>query len=280
MNIVDWASYIFSSSEIEDKLLDADLVSDYSYKVKKFFVVTPGRSDSIKFSDKKIKFPKVSSFTDPYNRAKAIAFFANHELEAIEMMCAAIIKFGKTIEAKEFEKVSRGIWSSIKDEQKHLKMYLKRLEEFGFKLSDFSLNDFFWKQFENLTSFDDFFSLMALTFEAANLDFCIFYEKVFKAVGDVQTALIMNEIYKDEISHVKLGVYWLNKWRDSDSLWNYYIDHLPKNISPERSKGIKFDLNSREVVGLDLDFLENLTKFDDGFQIAKRKLNYEKNKIP
>jgi len=275
VNVIDWALHVFTTKDVSEKLLPGSLISNYSFKSSKICLREPGRNNEIKFSTKKTKFPKVSNFKDPYNRAKAIAFFANHELEAIEMMCAAIIKFGDQVKPCDFEKISKGIVSSVCDEQKHLKMYLSRLQDFGYGLDDFSLNDFFWKQFGGMKSFDDFFSLMALTFEAANLDFCLFYEKVFYEVGDDQSAMIMREIYNDELSHVRLGVHWLNKWRESDSLWNYYVSHLPQNISPERSKGIDFNLESREMVGLDKGFIENLIHFDDGFKIPKRKTNYK-----
>ena len=156
------------------------------------------------------------------------------------MMCAALIKFGHDLDEKSYKKLSRGIVSSISDEQKHLRMYVNRLKELGESIDKYPLNDFFWKQFDGLSCFDDFFSLMSLTFEAANLDFCLFYEKIFTDAGDFRSASIMREVFHDEIKHVKLGVYWLNKWRKNDSLWNYYISHLPENISPERSKGIEF----------------------------------------
>lgn len=273
MNVIDWAIRIFEGKEISDKLLDSSSIDDYRFKNTKIDLSTPGRSKDISFSSKKIKFPKKIHLKEESNRAKALAFFANHELEAIEMMCAALIKFGGSINDDEFYKLSRGVVSSIKDEQRHLSLYLNRLHDFGKSISDYPLNDFFWKQFESIESFDDFFSLMSLTFEAANLDFCLFYEKIFYEFGDEQTAQIMRNVFIDEISHVKLGVYWLNRWRKDDALWDYYVSHLPQNISPERSKGIEFSLSSRTMSGLDQEFLKSLIDYKSDFLIPKRKTN-------
>lgn len=276
MNVVDWCSKIFHSPDLEAKLLSSDIISDFSYiKSNDSALSCPGRSSEIKFSNQKIKFPKVNGFRDKEVRAKALAFFANHELEAIEMMCAAIIKFGDQVPKDEFAKISRGIVSSIRDEQRHLKLYLRRIHDFGCSIGQYPLNDFFWKQFSKINSFDDFFALMSLTLEAANLDFCLFYEKVFKDIEDEKTAQIMRQVYNDELNHVKVGVYWLNKWRDNDSLWEYYLSHLPNKISPERSKGIEFSISSRKKAGMDENFISSLINFSDTFLIPKRKTNHD-----
>ena len=274
MNVVDWAANIFRADNLEDKLSKAKLITDFSYREIEVDLRTPGRGQALKFSVQKNKFPKVSHFADPVNRAKAIAFFANHELEAIEMMCAAIIKFGKHKSEHEFEKIVRGIVSSISDEQRHLLMYLNRIRDLGFSPDDYQVNDFFWKQFKKIKCFDEFFSMMSLTFEAANLDFCLYYENVFKKIDDLNSARMMKEVYLDELKHVRLGVYWLNKWREDDSLWNYYLKNLPEGVTPERSKGIGFCRKSRKSAGLDDLFISSLQNHRDDFLIPKRKINY------
>ena len=273
MNVIDWAFSIFNAKSLPGKLISANLITDFTFKKNNHALIKPSRPGNLDPSDQKIKFPKVAGFHDQKVRAQALSFFANHELEAIEMMCAALIKFGEHVKRDEFQKISRGMISSIKDEQKHLRLYMSRIEDFGCSFGDFPVNDFFWKQFDKLESLSDFFSLMSLTLEAANLDFCLFYEQVFREIGDQQTADIMRLIYNDELKHVKLGVYWLDKWRDDDTLWDYYIKHLPENIGPERSKGIKFSVDSRRSVGLDESYINSLLNFSDSFQISKRKSN-------
>ena len=115
---------------------------------------------------------------------------------------------------------------------------------------------------------------MSLTFEAANLDFCLYYEGIFKKFNDIVSANMMREVYEDELNHVRLGVYWLNKWRDNDSLWDYYLRNLPDGVTPERSKGINFCYDSRKNAGLDDIFISSLQSYSDDFQIPKRKMNY------
>ena len=201
----------------------------------------------------------------------ALQFFANHELLAIEMMASAIILFYKTVKPEEFKTISKGILSTIKDEQKHFRLYIKRVKELGGNTGIASLNDFFWRQLKEMKSFDDFFCVMSLTFEAANLDFAHFYEKVFKGHGDNTTADILKEVYIDELKHVRLGYNNIKKSAKATDLWNYYISCLPSGITPARSKGICFDLGHRKKVGMDESFIKKLNDFDDGFLVTKRR---------
>ncbi len=81
---------------------------------------------------------------------------------------------------------------------------------------------------------------MSLTFEAANLDFAHFYEKVFRELGDLKTASTLKIVYEDELSHVQLGARYLEKWRGDKDFWTYYNENLPWPITPARSKGKLF----------------------------------------
>jgi uncharacterized ferritin-like protein (DUF455 family) len=141
----------------------------------------------------------------------SIQIFANHELLAIEMMAAALLVYPhKTDEDIRFKK---GIVVALKDEQKHLALYVQRLNELGFEFGDFSLNDFFWRQMEKLPTAAHYTAVMALTFEAANLDFAQYYADVFRNFGDDRTAGILDQVLEDEISHVSFGTHWMKKWR-------------------------------------------------------------------
>ena len=77
---------------------------------------------------------------------------------------------------------------------------------------------------------------MSLTFEAANLDFAYFYGDIFRSIGDVKTANIMDIIYEDELNHVKLGAFWLKQHSSSNSLWDSYLECLPEGLLPPGPK--------------------------------------------
>ena len=274
MNVYDLAENILFGKNIEDKLLHVKLSEvDYS-KVEKAKSLSlpalPGRSTKIKISSEQAKFPRRASFHLDDKKAMALHFFANHELLAIEMMAAAILfyEFENEDEKILFQK---GLVKTIQDEQKHLKLYTNRMKEWKLELGDLPLNDFFWNYMPALKTPSMFYSAMALTFESANLDFAQYYSTCFREVDDEKTSLIMKTVYEDEISHVALGAKWLNQWRKDKDLWTYYCENLPELLTPNRAKGINYNQAYRVEAGLDQNFCQNLTDFNDGFRVTTRK---------
>ena len=215
MLLDEYARKILLGQSVEDKLTDIDQVRFFDL-VEFDIPKLPGRNSRISISSENIKFPK-GHFHDIEKKALALHTFANHELLAIEMMaCALLIYPHDTDELKKFK---LGIVKSLKDEQKHFKLYIERLNALGFEFGDFPLNDFFWNQMHSLKTPSQYFAAMALTFEAANLDFAYFYKHIFSELGDDKTASILNTVLEDEITHVALGVNFLNRWRKDKDLW-------------------------------------------------------------
>jgi uncharacterized ferritin-like protein (DUF455 family) len=228
----------------------------------------PGREGRIAFSGRTIKFPKAPNLNQKQNVAIALHSFANHELLAIEMMAAAILVYPHHTE--DDIRFKKGILSALKDEQKHLGLYIGRLNELGYQFGDYPLNDFFWKQMPKLKTASQYTAVMSLTFEAANLDFAQYYAKVFRDYGDVKTADILDMVLEDEISHVAFGSHWMKRWREDKELWDYYLSCLPPPLTPARSKGIAFDTVIHDKAMNDAQFTRALDLYEDDFLITKR----------
>lgn len=228
----------------------------------------PGRTGRLTLSETKSKFPKATRLNETDKKAMALHSFANHELLAIEMMASAILIYPHVTD--EDVRFKKGIVTALKDEQKHLNLYIKRMNELGYEFGDFSLNDFFWRQMGNLKTAPQYTAMMALTFEAANLDFAQFYAKIFRSFGDTTTAEILETVLEDEISHVAFGSHWMKKWREDKKLWDYYLSCLPGLITPSRSKGIDFDPAIHAKAMNDDEFISSLISFDDSFNITRR----------
>lgn len=269
MNIYEFAEKILLGTDIEDKLFESEIDTKYLARKNTTLPSVPGRNNQIKFNNIQVKFPKGKSVQNPDKMAQALNFFANHELMAIEMMAAAILYY-PTQNQDDFN-FKLGLIPTIKDEQKHLKLYRKRMNELGSDFGDFPLNDFFWKQMSSLKTPSQFYALMALTFEAANLDFASHYQKLFFEIGDEKTSNIMKVIYEDEIKHVARGTVWLNKWREDKDLWTYYQENLPSLMTPARSKGMIVDIEARRKAGLSDSFINNIINYRDEFKVTDRK---------
>jgi len=271
MDTTEFASQLLLGQALNQKLLSVpdDLVIEqskvYSRQEKK--IQRPSRDKKLDFSDKKVSFPKKGNFHKKDVRALALHFFANHELLAIEMMAKAllIIPMENDIQKK--------ILSTISDEQRHLSSYVERMGQLGCEFGDYPLNDFFWKLMGKVTTLENYFSLLSLTFESANLDFAKYYKDLFKEVEDIETAHLMEKVYEDEIHHVAFGATMLQKICPANKdLWHFYLEHLPENITPARSKGVIFDEEARKRAGLNDDFIDQPKSFRDPKNALNRRL--------
>lgn len=262
----DFAYRILLGLNLDDKYFSAPI--EWTLWKEFSLPILPGRSGKINFSDEQIKFPKAPSLNILEKKAIALHSFANHELLAIEMMAAAILIYPH--ETEEDLRFKRGIVSALKDEQKHLSLYIGRLNELGYEFGDFPLNDFFWRQMPKLKTPAQYTAVMAMTFEAANLDFAQYYSKIFRSFGDHKTADILDIVLEDEISHVAFGAHWMKRWREDKELWDYYLKSLPFPLTPARSKGIGFDPKIHERAMNDEIFSHKLDLYEDDFNITKR----------
>ena len=272
MNIKDYAREILEGESLNSKLLAIPRSDDIFHgKSRKIYKcpINPGRGKKIRFSSKQLKFPKVKSFLEAEKRSMALHFFANHELLAIEMMAAFILVYP---DDEDTLKLKKGVLASLRDEPKHLKLYIDRMKDLsGVEFGEFPLNDFFWRQMSLLKSPAQFLSFMSLTIEAANLDFSLFYKQIFEKVGDLSTAKIMDIVLNDEIRHVGLGYSWLSRWKGDQETWDYYKSLLPGNLTPARGKGNIFNEEARKKAGIDDCFIEKLKNFRSDFLVTNRK---------
>jgi uncharacterized ferritin-like protein (DUF455 family) len=90
-------------------------------------------------------------------------------------------------------------------------------------------------------------------------------------MGDQTTADILQIVLDDEVKHVAVGSFWLNKWRVDLDLFDYYLACLPENLTPNRSKGIVVNKDIREQAGLDINYIERLVNYDDTYRLTQRK---------
>ncbi len=262
------ARQILEGASLTDKLITLDSIQ-FDEWTPYDLPIMPGRKDKISFTDARIKFPKTPNIFKNEGKAIALHSFANHELLAIEMMAAAILRYPHHTEAE--IRFKKGLLKALEDEQKHFSLYVKRINELGYEFGDFPVNDFFWKQMQNLETPESFTAVMSLTFEAANLDFAQYYRDLFRSDNDHATADILDIVLEDEISHVAFGSYWLKKWREDKSLWDYYLSVLPHPLTPARSKGLSYDQIVHKKAMNDDEFVDKLTHFDDPFRVTRRR---------
>ncbi len=272
MTLFEYAKNILLGESLEEKLTPSSVIEwNESELWEPLRVKFPARNEKISFSQKQIKFPGKGALKLDKEKGKALHFFANHELLAIEMFAQAILLFPEL-------KISQRklLVKTLEEEQKHFSLYLKRMNSFGVKFGDFPLNQFFWSFMEKIETPDQFFATISLTFEQANLDFAKYYHSIFELVGDGETANILKIVYEDEIKHVARGRHevahsLVGKEEAMTQLWEHYCDILPPPLTPARAKGLIFDEEGRKMAGLPTEYIESLKEYRNSFAITDRK---------
>ena len=247
MNLFDFAQKILDSPNIEDKLSHPGRPFFSQKKFSGALPVLPKRSPEFSFGRKKAKEIPNGELKSDRDRGLMLLFFMNHELMAIELMALALLRFSHCTT----ENFQRGLLQTLIDEQKHCRLYLKRFKELGCEAGEIPLSRFFWDCLADVKSPEAYISGMSLTLEQANLDFTKYYHDLFSKAGDHTSAKILQTVYEDEIRHVQFGLDYLNQTRKNQTLWDYYIAHLPQALNPARAKAkMHFDINGRKSAGM------------------------------
>lgn len=257
MELKEWATRILSADTLAEKLLEPGTLTDHE-PGSSLFWDEPTRPMGLQFHkhSRKDKLPKLKELHKVDNRAACLHRFAGHELLAVEIMAYALIAFPDA--PKHFRK---GVANTLREEQEHVRLYIKQLEELGLKFGDLPLYKHFWAYTPHLRTPESYVSVMSLTFEMANLDFAPLYGAAFAENGDTGSAQLMERILKDEIAHVSFGWNWLKKLKDpSLPQWDAWIKALPPNLPPTRAKGPVFQEQNRLSAGVSEEWLQEFKK--------------------
>lgn len=217
----------------------------------------PGRSGLLSLAHEHAvrPFPTRRELKEEEGRARALHAFANHELLALELMALTLLRFPDAPRGFRDD-----IVRTLVDEQRHLRMYCARLEQLGHPFGEEPVNGWFWHCLSDLDRIETYTAAMSLTFEQANLDFADHFRYRFRALGDPDTAAILDTVYRDEIRHVAHGVRW---WRETHGGaahldFDAWQRALPPPLTPARARGRGFDRAGRRAAGLDAGFLSRL----------------------
>jgi len=252
-----YAERVLFGASLEDKLALPETSDDTDRGQARLGPISPSRPPGLALANSRghrVSFPKLSELDDERARGRVLHFFANHELLALELMALALLRFPDAPDS-----FRRRLVVTMRDEQRHMRLYLERMRELGVELGEIPLNSFFWDLLSSIERPIDFVVGMSMTFEQANLDYSCHFRDAFGTVGDDKTKAIMETVLADEVAHVRHGVQYFDGWRDpSTSQWDVYQKELAFPLTPARAKGIGFTVSHRRAAGIDDDFIERL----------------------
>lgn len=260
MELRDFAERVLFATTLEEKLQSPESITDERPGAPLMVPSMPGRPVELQFKPQgtgKADFPSVHRLDREQERGRLLHFFANHELLATELMALALLRFPEAPAA-----FRRGLLQTLKDEQAHTRLYMERMRGCGIHFGELPVSGYFWRSVATMESPLDYVSRLSLTFEQANLDFCRHFAKEFQAVGDGETAALLEGIYRDEIGHVAYGLKWFRRWKNpSESDWEAFCRQLKFPLSPQRAKGLTLNVEGRRAAGLDAAFIAELNVY-------------------
>ena len=217
----------------------------------------PAREPRLAISPKAARrsLPHPDSLRDVAMRRRVLHTFANHELMAVELMAWALLAYPEAPAA-----FRRGLAWLIVEEQRHVRLYVERLEALGGALGQEPLNDHFWRVAPELKTPLQWVCAMNLTFEQANLDHAPEFAAHMRRAQDEQSALLLEQIERDEIHHVAFGARWLERLAPQEQrhdLFALFERSLTGHHSPARAKGrARFNEQARQAAGLPQAFID------------------------
>ncbi len=189
-----------------------------------------------------------------HGRSRVLHELMNHELQAIELLALALLRFHDAPAG-----FRRALVRTLRDEQRHAALYLERLESCGGEAGQQPVSGFFWETLRGAPDPPSFVAALSLTLEAANLDYCRVWRSRFARAGDRATAAVIDGVYEDEIRHVKTGLIWFDRWlppgADRLRQWERLLE---PPLSPARARGRGFDVEGRRRAGFTDDEIRRL----------------------
>ena len=260
MELREFAERVLFATTLDDKLSCPATITDEHPGAALVAPVAPGRPPELRFKHRhsgKMDFPAAHRLERERERGLLLHFFANHELLATELMALVLLKFPEAPAAFRL-----GVLRTLKEEQEHTRLYLRRMAECGIHFGEIPVSGYFWRSVAGMENPMDYVAGLSLTFEQANLDYCRQFARGFEVAGDEATARLLERIYRDEIGHVAYGLKWFRRWKNpQESDWEAFCRQLKFPLSPQRAKGVTLNVEGRRAAGLDVAFINELSVY-------------------
>lgn len=188
-------------------------------------------------------------------RAVMLHTFAHHELQALELMCWAILAFPEAPAA-----FRRGLAQLACDESRHLNSYITRCEELGFHWGFIGVRDWFWQRLSACPTPAHYVATMGIGFEGANLDHTAHFAALLEQAGDRESAELVRQVGEEELPHVRFARTWFERFVGTFNATTWRA-HLVHPLSPWIMRGPNIDVANRHRVGMDDDFIRELAAF-------------------
>src|SRR5438046_10750224 len=162
MELREFAGRVLFATALEEKLWCPNDITDEQPGAAIVTPNAPGRPAALRFKPHgsgQAEFPRMHHLEQQRERGRLLHFFANHELLATELMALVLLKFPDAPAA-----FRKGVLQTLKDEQIHTRLYLRRMTECGIRFGEIPVSGYFWRAVSGMSNPLDYVSSLSLTF--------------------------------------------------------------------------------------------------------------------
>lgn len=256
--IEDWCRALLGATTLADKLTPGPRPESFAERGEagdSVATLEPVRPGGLRVGTRAERLPK--ALHEISARVRLLHLFLHHEVQAAELFAWAVLRFPDTPE--EFR---RGLLRLVDDELRHARLYEERVRELGGHYGAHAVRDWFWVKARLCTEPRMFVALMGLGFEGANLEHAERFEAALLEEGDADSAKILNQVGREEVSHVRFAARWFTHFDGGDSGsgpdYERWAAALPAPLTPSLMRGSPLQREARGRAGLSRDFLDRL----------------------
>jgi uncharacterized ferritin-like protein (DUF455 family) len=209
--------------------------------------------------------PKRKKGNNDKNKVTLLHALAHIELNAIDLAWDIIARFSHYHEAAESFSLPIEFyedWLKVADDEaKHFLMLSDRLADFNAQYGDLPAHDGLWESAEKTAhDFAARLAIVPMVLEARGLDVTPDMIELMKSQDDDKTAAMLKVIHDDEITHVRAGTVWFEKWCDYHG--KDIEEHFQFLVRTYFNASLKKPFNhpSREEAGMIRDWYEPLAE--------------------
>jgi len=210
--------------------------------------------------------PKRKKGNSDKNKIILLHALSHIELNAMDLAWDIIARFSHMHQSDEFSlPIDFYIdWLKVADDEaKHFLMISDRLSDFNASYGDLPAHDGLWDSAEKTANnFAARLAVVPMVLEARGLDVTPDMIKMMQAQNDFKTAEMLQIIHDDEITHVRAGTIWFEKYchyykKDAEIYFQKLVrEYFHGNLKKP------FNHPSREDAGMIRDWYEPLAEED------------------
>jgi len=171
----------------------------------------PAREACFRVAKTEAEMAEFDDFSSAEGRRERLHRHMNNEIGAMEIAAQCLVDFPDAPWDLQLQ-----LARQTSDEGRHVEGLYRRLRALGGRKGEFPIFNFEWCVTNTQDTLAARLAIQNRTFEAGQMDLLGTLHKLWRAVGDEETAELLESILADEVNHVRFANRWIRKLAQED----------------------------------------------------------------